>query len=66
MTDPGDRDTIELYIRIIHRTERAILVDDGDGEVWLPLSQVEIIEEDRNGDASIIIPMWLAKDKELI
>jgi hypothetical protein len=42
------------------RRNKAILIDDGDQEMWLPKSVIEI---DRIGDgtAIVFVPEWLAK-----
>lgn len=42
-------------------TEKAFRIYDGKVTVWVPKSQVE-----DNGDGTFTMPMWLAKDKELI
>lgn len=60
-----DGDYVECDVRVIHSTDRAYLVEYGDTKAWLPKSQV--IDIDFKGDiATIVIPEWLAKDKELI
>jgi hypothetical protein len=51
---------IELNLDIIHETDAAVLVSDGDREVWLPKSMI-IVE-----GSIITMPEWLAMDKELI
>jgi hypothetical protein len=43
------------------RRERVILFDDGSRQVWLPLSQVELSED----EDSVLIPYWLAFEKGL-
>lgn len=53
-------DMIEIACEIVHETDRAVLVNDGDIEVWLPLSQVEVT------DASVLLPEWLAEERGLI
>lgn len=46
-------------------TDKAVLIEFADGEVWLPLSLVEEYPEvDEEGNVQI--PYWLAMDKELI
>lgn len=61
------RDSItEIFdVRLVVKTDRAILVDYDGVEEWLPLSQVEIIEADTidGGQIAIEIPFWLAKKK---
>jgi hypothetical protein len=61
--------TIELKLKVKLETDKAILVENLVGkDVWLPISQLNII--DRSNFLSSIdkfeVPVWLAKDKELI
>lgn len=59
-----DGNYIELTGTIKAKTEKALLFNDGVGkEVWLPLSQ---INSQIKGVVTIIIPEWLAIDKELV
>ena len=61
-------DLIDLTLQKHHETPKAILVsDDGDKNraVWLPLSQVEVVEKGQ-GIVEVTVPEWLAKDKGLI
>ena len=44
-----------------HETDKAILLNDGTKDVWLPKSQVQ-----DNGDGTFTIPAWLAEEKELV
>lgn len=56
---------IEITLLIKHETDKAYLVSDGDRDVWLPKSQVELLDQiEDEGDFEI--SEWLAKDKELI
>lgn len=61
----GRSDVIDISCEIRHTTASAVLVFDGAREVWLPLSQVEIA---RGGDGcdTVILPEWLATEKDLI
>jgi len=55
---------VEVSGRIVRETEKALLVDVGEGEgkeIWLPKSQCEV--ED---DCTIVVEEWLAKEKGLI
>lgn len=58
---------IACFVRM--ETSRAVLINDGHREVWLPKSQVEVDEAgSTNGElcATVTMPFWLAKSKELI
>ena len=59
---------VEIDVEKIRATEAAILVRDADDrEVWLPLSQVEILEQNWAGDqVKLLIPEWLAIEKWLV
>jgi hypothetical protein len=62
---PGD-DLTECLVEIIRETEEAILVSDSEVEAWLPLSQIEIIEDRGAGVVLLELPIWLAREKDLI
>jgi hypothetical protein len=62
-----NKNYIELEGSIIVKTEKAILFSDGLGEVWIPLSQLEDDpDKQANGLFKIVIPEWLAIEKELV
>jgi len=50
-----------IAVTIIHETERALLVDGGFGQTWVPKSQIT----DWSAN-TITMPEWLAKKKRLI
>jgi hypothetical protein len=51
-------DPVELaHDGIKHRTDKAVLVDFGDREEWIPLSLVEAESEE-----TITVPEWKAED----
>ena len=56
----------EFYLIIKKEIDMALLVFDGDQDVWLPRSQIAFTEPNKNGEASVWIPEWLASKKELI
>lgn len=59
----GRSDITDIACDLIHETEKAYKVRDGDGkEHWLPKSQCEY---DTN-DKTFAMPTWLAKEKGLI
>lgn len=59
-----DSKLIDIACEIRHETDKAVLIADGDREVWLPLSQCEVYRE-RTGSI-VTLPEWLAKEKGLI
>ncbi len=57
----GRSDIIDIAGYVRHETDAAILLFDGEREVWLPKSKIE-----DNGDGTWGMPEWLAMEKELI
>lgn len=60
---------VEMSVTVIRETEKALLVNDGTVEAWIPKSQLEYdpeYETNEQGEefAVISIPEWLAEDKE--
>ena len=51
----------EIAVHIVHETDRALLVDGGFGQVWVPKSQITSWTAN-----TITLPEWLAKKKRLI
>ena len=62
-----DADHYGLRASVIAETEKAWLVETpSGGEAWLPKSQCEHHGEDAAGRAILIVPVWLARRKELL
>jgi hypothetical protein len=62
-------ETFEVSGTIKYQTEKAILVNYSLGEIWLPKSQIcnfEDIDCENKDVQTIVIPEWLAIEKELI
>ena len=60
----NDESVIETML--IRETEEAILIEGVDGdEVWLPLSQIEILEI-KDCVCEVAVPNWLMTAKELV
>lgn len=57
---------IEISVTLVHKTERAILVEDGDQEVWLPKSQIKFDAANAGETISVELPEWLAMKNGLI
>jgi len=53
---------VDVAGQVKHRTKNGVLFYDGIREVWLPRSLVEWHE----GDGVMVMPEWLATEKELI
>ena len=60
-------DLIDITIIVKHKTERAVLIDDGGIEPqWIPLSQCELSPDIGSNTHTLTLPEWLAQEKELI
>lgn len=62
---------IEFVGKELYRKGQAILFQEETKEkseaVWLPLSQINILNEDsKTGEIEIEIPEWIARKEELI
>ena len=60
-------DYVDLtYDRIIHQTDKAVLFEFGDEEVWLPLSQIdpEYLPLPEEG-GEVAVENWLILEKGL-
>lgn len=58
---------VEVDVQVMHRRAESVLVDDGDTEVWLPLSKIEIDDDATDGDhTTISVPEWLAEERGLV
>jgi hypothetical protein len=55
-----------LRAEILAQTPKAWLTRAPSGEVWLPKSQVEHHGEDAIGRPILIVPLWLARKKNLV
>lgn len=53
---------VDISGEIKHETEKAYRFFDGKTTVWIPKSQCEWDEPSK----TLVLPMWLAKAKELI
>ncbi|MCF8094443.1 MAG: hypothetical protein K9J79_03690 [Desulfobacteraceae bacterium] len=57
---------IKFYGQYKNETTRAVLVNDGVEDIWLPRSQVKHMRQIRDSDYEFTIPHWLAKKKSII
>ncbi len=60
---------VDVEIKRNRPNEDAVLVSDGDQDVWIPRSQIKDQEDDdleEGEDTSIWIPEWLAINKGLV
>ena len=59
---------IEVSGEILAKSAAAILINDGDRDAWLPISQIQNYDESwKKGETvDLEIPEWLATEKELV
>lgn len=57
---------IEVAIEVKTRTQKALLVTDGQVECWIPRSQISDYVGDEDSPETIFISEWLANEKGLI
>ena len=61
-----DDEAVEISCELVHETDAAVLINDGDQEVWIPLSKVSDRGYGDDGMYYVMIPEWLANQKGLI
>jgi hypothetical protein len=63
----GDDAVTDLTFDWVCQTDASIIVNDDRGrDVVLPKSLVEFERDERAGTVLVTIPIWLAKERELI
>ncbi len=57
----------EMTVDIVHETEMAFLVNDGDEETWIPKSMIVESDEIAPGDKTVVISVtgWWAEKEGL-
>lgn len=65
----GRNEVVDVTMTTHIVTDRAVLVSDTGVKkdaVWLPLSQIEMVQIGRTGVAIVTMPTWLAQEHGLI
>jgi hypothetical protein len=62
----SNKDLYEVYVELKKETDNALLVFDGDNEVWLPKSQVLYEEPSEKSEMIMLVPEWLSIKKGLL
>lgn len=57
---------VDFCGEIIAETENAILVGDGENNVWIPRSLIIEQNHVRENDYEFLIPEWLAIDRGIV
>lgn len=64
---PQMKEIFTVEGQVLRRTEKAILFEFNEEEVWLPVSQLVDAEElPMRGFTEVIMTAWIAKEKGLI
>lgn len=61
----ANKDMHEFYVQLRRPTQAALLVFDGQKEVWLPRSQIEYSPTNKEGELCVWVPEWMAISKGL-
>lgn len=59
-----NKEMVEIFAEFKKETENAVLIDYDGVEAWLPKSQIEY--QINGTEIELMVPEWLAIDKELI
>jgi hypothetical protein len=57
---------VEITVKILGETEKAVRVDDGVNQFWLPKSKIKKRDVIGHGFEIMFLPQWLARDKKVI
>lgn len=60
---------VDIDCNLLRRTEKGMLIEYHQQEIWLPRSQIKVEQRYVTGNPNAItvsIPSWLAKDKNII
>ncbi len=61
-----NKEEVELELELVHQTDSAYLLSDGDVEEWIPKSLVSSMEDgDEENMVIVTMPEWLATEKGL-
>lgn len=56
----------EIACTFLAESEKAILINTHEENMWIPLSQVKEIHRSSNNEGTIVMTAWIAKKKGLI
>lgn len=63
--DGPDAGKVEVTGTIVRTTDKALLLNDGTADHWLP-KRFCTVREARGGRVEVLMPQWLAKEKRFI
>jgi hypothetical protein len=59
-------EVVDISCLILSETDKAVRIDDGERQAWVPLSQVEIERVPGSSTAVVTMPVWLATEKGFV
>ena len=59
-------ETYEFCCDLVHETDDAYLVSDGENKFWIPKSQISTLIMADEVEMEITIPEWLAIEKGIV
>lgn len=57
---------VDVEVLIKRETEKAVLLNDGDNDVWLPKSMCSTNGLEVNETGKVTMPRWVAEEKGLV
>lgn len=62
-----DKEEILILCDVKYQTSNVYMILDDDGDkVWLPKSQVEVVDVISDMEYELSMPRWLAEEKEIV
>jgi hypothetical protein len=61
-----DEPVYETACTFLKETERAVLINTHEEEMWIPLSQVKEMHKGKDGQGIIVMTAWIARKKHLL
>lgn len=61
-----DEPVFETACTFLRETEKAVLIDTHEEELWIPLSHVKEMHKGPKGEGTIVMTVWIAKQKHLL
>jgi len=61
-----DEPTYQAVCTFLRESEKAVLIEIQQEEMWIPLSQVREMHKPPSGEGRIVMTAWIAKQKHLI
>jgi len=67
ITVSGYPEYVAIGVKVVHETEMAVLLDNGDTELWVPKSCIrDGYDIDYEGNMDLDIALWFAEREEWV